>query len=107
MLINTSPEPVSNWTASITEDILVIGGLWTALNHPILFLCLLALFIVIMIWLLPKIWRGIKKIFAAIKGFFSRNDGTADKATTDSPSAPLQDSAASTAPPPPPGPPAH
>ena len=27
ILINTSPEPVSNWTASIGEDVLVIAGL--------------------------------------------------------------------------------
>jgi hypothetical protein len=32
VLINTSPEPVTNWTASISEDLLVIGGLWAALN---------------------------------------------------------------------------
>ena len=30
ILINTSPEPVTNWTASVLEDIAVIGGLWTA-----------------------------------------------------------------------------
>ena len=44
-LINTSPEPVSNWTASISEDLLVLGGLWTMFNHPILFLCLMVLFL--------------------------------------------------------------
>ena len=26
-LMNTSPEPVSNWTASLTEDAVVVGGL--------------------------------------------------------------------------------
>jgi len=64
ILINTSPEPVTNWFASIGEDVAVIAGLWTALYHPVLFLVLLALFILLMIWLLPKIWRGVKKIFA-------------------------------------------
>ncbi len=71
VLINTSPEPVSNWTASIAEDLAVIGGLWTALNYPGLFVVLLILFILLMIWLLPKLWRGIKSVFAAIKRFFS------------------------------------
>ncbi len=65
-LINTSPEPVSNWTASISEDLLVLGGLWTMFNHPILFLCLMVLFIALVIWLLPKLWRLIKKIFRKI-----------------------------------------
>ena len=69
VLINTSPEPVSNWTASIAEDALVIGGLWTALHHPWLFLAGLLVFIVLMIWLLPKLWRGIKIVFAAIRRF--------------------------------------
>jgi hypothetical protein len=64
VLINTSPEPVTNWFASIGEDVAVIAGLWAALYHPVLFLVLLALFILLMIWLLPKIWRGIKQVFA-------------------------------------------
>ncbi len=69
-LINTSPEPFSNWTASITEDLGVIGGLWLALNHPILFLIALVLFILLLIWLLPKLWRGIKSVFSAIGRLF-------------------------------------
>ena len=70
-LINTSPEPFSNWTASIAEDAAVIAGLWTALNHPLLYLVLLGLFIALMIWLLPKLWRGIKAVMAKIRGFFN------------------------------------
>ncbi|EEF78821.1 DUF4126 domain-containing protein [Methylophaga thiooxydans] len=62
LLINTSPEPVSNWGASIGEDLLVIGGLWAALNHPVLFLIALVFFIVLMIWLLPRLWRLIKAL---------------------------------------------
>ena len=38
VMLNTSPEPVSNWTASVTEDLVVLGGLWTALNYPVFFL---------------------------------------------------------------------
>ena len=45
VMINTSPEPVSNWTASFSEDLLVFGGLWTALNHPLIFLGLFTIFI--------------------------------------------------------------
>ncbi|CAN5282020.1 DUF4126 domain-containing protein [soil metagenome] len=56
-LINTSPEPFSNIAASIAEDGLVIGGLLLALAHPITFLCLLALFLVPLVWLLPKLVR--------------------------------------------------
>ena len=66
VMINTSPEPVSNWTASIAEDVAVIGGLWVALNYPLLFIALLVAFIGLMIWLLPKLWRGIRRVFGAV-----------------------------------------
>ena len=63
VLINTSPEPFTNWTASVVEDVAVIGGIWTALHYPWIFMTLLIVFIVLLFWLLPKIWRGIKKVF--------------------------------------------
>lgn len=66
VLINTSPEPFTNWFASIGEDIAVFGGLWIALHHPLLFIGLLVLFLLLIIWLLPKIWRGIKKFFQVV-----------------------------------------
>ncbi len=65
-LINTSPEPVTNWTASITEDVMVVGGLWAALTHPWVFLVLLGVFFALAIWLLPKIWRGLKRVAASL-----------------------------------------
>ncbi len=71
LLINTSPEPFTNWTASIVEDMMVIGGIWAAVNHPWVFLVLLAIFILLMIWLLPKMWRGIKMLAIKIKELFT------------------------------------
>jgi hypothetical protein len=65
VLINTSPEPFTNWAASVTEDLGVVGGLLLAINHPAVFLVLLALFFLLLIWLLPKLWRGIKRVFGA------------------------------------------
>jgi len=66
-IINASPEPMTNWTASILEDVAVIGGLWTALQNPVLFLVALAAFFALAIWLLPKIWRGLQRIFRHLK----------------------------------------
>lgn len=74
MLINTSPEPFSNWFASIGEDVAVIGGVWASINHPFLFLIALFLFILLMIWLLPRLWVAIKKVFRLIFDFFSNED---------------------------------
>ena len=71
VLINTTPEPFSNWTASLAEDLMVIGGLWTALNHPQLFLVLFVVWIALLIWLVPKIWRGMKTLARKLGHWFS------------------------------------
>ncbi len=76
VMLNTSPEPVSNWTASVTEDVIVVGSLWAAFNHPLVFLVLLAIAIAFTIWFLPKLWRAIKQLGRSIKAFFSRSDAT-------------------------------
>ena len=56
-LINASPEPFSNIAASLTEDAAVFGGLALALSHPVAFLCLLAAFVALLVWLLPRLVR--------------------------------------------------
>ena len=70
VMINSSPEPFSNWVASITEDIAVVAGVWASLTHPLLFIIALVIFIVFMVWLLPKIWSGIKRVFRFLGGLF-------------------------------------
>jgi hypothetical protein len=72
VLINTSPEPVTNWSASIGEDVAVIGGVWAALNHPFVFLGLLLLFILLMAWLLPRLWRGVRLVMSRLGALFGR-----------------------------------
>ncbi|MDQ6975235.1 MAG: DUF4126 domain-containing protein [Mariprofundaceae bacterium] len=70
VLINTSPEPFSNWTASVGEDVAVFGGLWAAIHYPLLFSSLLILFILLMVWLLPRLWLSIQTIARRIGRFF-------------------------------------
>jgi hypothetical protein len=72
VLINTSPEPFSNWIASISEDVVVITGVWACINHPVLFLIALAGLILLMIWLLPRIWGGVQKVFGFIINLFKK-----------------------------------
>ncbi|MCK9396595.1 MAG: DUF4126 domain-containing protein [Methylobacter sp.] len=74
VLINTSPEPFSNWIASVSEDVAVIAGVWACINHPVLFLIALAGFILLMIWLLPRIWGGVKKVFGFIINLFGKEN---------------------------------
>ncbi len=71
--INHSPEPVSNWIASFTEDVIVLGGLWLAVQHPVIFLMLLALFVLIMIWLLPKLYRVLRAIWRRVADWIAPN----------------------------------
>lgn len=67
--INASPEPVSNWLASFTEDGAAFGILALALTHPLLLLAGLVLFVLILLWLLPKLLR---LAIAALRGGFRR-----------------------------------
>lgn len=72
-IINTSPEPISNWTTSIGEDLMVIAGIWAALVHPWVFVVFLVAFIMLMAWLLPRIWRVLKKLVVQVREFIKRN----------------------------------
>lgn len=67
-VINTSPEPVSNWGASFTEDALVLSGTWLAFAHPLVFLLLLLLFLLMLVWLIPKVWRGVRAVVNRLSG---------------------------------------
>lgn len=78
LVINTSPEPMTNWTASFAEDIAVIGGLWAALNYPLAFIAFVVLFVLLAVWLLPKLWRTIKDIVATIRGWFGKKTDNAE-----------------------------
>ncbi|MBP6057067.1 MAG: DUF4126 family protein [Nitrosomonas sp.] len=69
LLINTSPEPFTNWSASLTGDVLVLSGLWTALKYPEVFLILLVIFLGVAVWLLPRLWCFIKIMLSKIGKF--------------------------------------
>lgn len=60
-LINTSPEPVSNWTASVSEDAAALAALALVFAHPWLALFLLLgtslLVLLIVLWVAHKLFR--------------------------------------------------
>ena len=58
-LLNTSPEPVSNWTASVTEDVAVVGGLALAFSHPWLALAIVVSISVLCAALVWWLWRKL------------------------------------------------
>ena len=67
-LLNTSPEPISNWTASIAEDTAVIGGLALVWSHPWIALTVAVgtgLTIALVVWWLwRKLYRGVSRILS-------------------------------------------
>lgn len=67
-LINTSPEPFSNVAASLGEDLLSFSGFALAVFFPILFLLGLTVFVILLVWLLPKVLRGIRLVLGRLFG---------------------------------------
>lgn len=55
--VNLSPEPLSNIVTSLSEDTLVAVVLWLAFAHPWALFGFLAVFLLLLLWLLPKLFR--------------------------------------------------
>ncbi len=68
---NTSPEPVSNWTLSILEDVFVIGVAIIATINPIVIFVLIGIFLLILAWILPKVIRRLRRMMSSVRAFFS------------------------------------
>ncbi|WP_454828728.1 DUF4126 domain-containing protein [Pseudoxanthomonas wuyuanensis] len=60
-LLNASPEPVSNWGASLTEDTLVLGGLALAFSHPWIALVIVIGVSVSLALLVWWAWRSLSR----------------------------------------------
>jgi hypothetical protein len=67
---NASPEPFSNVGLSLLEDGLVVGALWLATQHPLVFAVLLVMAVLAMwaiTWLLFKFFRAAwRRVFPAL-----------------------------------------
>lgn len=61
--INTSPEPITNSIASVTEDVSVAGILYLVITHPIIASIVVISFILASIWFLKKMFKFLKRIF--------------------------------------------
>ena len=76
--INASPEPFSNLAMSLVEDGLVVGAVWLATNHPLVFGVLLAITVVLMwiaTWMLFKFLRAV---FRRARSVFAGSARVAD-----------------------------
>ena len=66
---NLSPEPASNWTLSLVEDVVAVGGTVLAVLLPVVMLVVVAVALAVTLWLLPKIVRRVRRTFAAAGAF--------------------------------------
>ncbi|HVO89666.1 MAG TPA: DUF4126 domain-containing protein, partial [Casimicrobiaceae bacterium] len=74
-LINTSPEPFSNWAASFAEDVGVGVILWLAFVHPLVALVVSIALIALLVWLIPKLWHAGRRVIASVSASFGRLRG--------------------------------
>ena len=66
-VVNTSPEPFSNFVKSSAEDLLVPAGLFTAVAAPVIFLLALLVFLGLVAWALPTLWRGVRRLMSRVR----------------------------------------
>ncbi|MEZ5308411.1 MAG: DUF4126 domain-containing protein [Pyrinomonadaceae bacterium] len=64
---NMSPEPVSNWVLSLSEDVLAFGGTLLAVFLPVVIAIFLILFGIAFLWFAPKVFRAIRRMLQATK----------------------------------------
>jgi hypothetical protein len=67
--INTSPEPFSNWIASLVEDGMVVALALLASTHPLLTIVLVIVFVLVCVLLMIKLFRLFR---SALRRFFAR-----------------------------------
>ncbi len=69
--INASPEPFSNIAMSLVEDGLVVGAVWLATNHPVVFGVLLLITVVLM-WIVTwMLFQFLRAVIRRAQRFFS------------------------------------
>ena len=74
---NTSPEPFSNVAMSLVEDGLVIGAVWLATSHPVVFGILLLIALVLM-WIVTwMLFKFLRAAFRRLRALFSPDSAPA------------------------------
>ena len=72
LAINVSPEPFSNWLASVGEDLSVLASIWLIFHHPVVMLLLIAAFLALAVWLIPKMFRLARRGFQMLRSRLGR-----------------------------------
>ncbi len=70
LVVNHSPEPFTNSAVSLTEDAVTFVGAWLFFSHPIILFGIVMVFICFALWLLPKVFRLIRRQITRLREFF-------------------------------------
>jgi hypothetical protein len=71
LAVNHSPEPFSNVALSLVGDAAVPVGLWLAVEHPLLIGSVVAVFMLAVLALAPKVFRVLRIEFLAVRALLS------------------------------------
>jgi uncharacterized membrane protein len=73
---NTSPEPFSNVALSLGEDALAFGSAILMAFYPVVILIVVVIFLIVALWLLPKILRAVQRLLMRARNIFEGNPQT-------------------------------
>jgi len=66
--VNHSPEPFTNAGISLAEDGLVLGGVWLAIEHPLITLAVVLVLVTLCVWLVVKLFRSVAAFARSLMG---------------------------------------
>jgi hypothetical protein len=72
LIVNHSPEPVSNIVLSVIEDVLAVIGTYVAVQYPYVMLIIVLLFLGAFCWFAPRAFRLIRIESSAIVAIFKK-----------------------------------
>jgi hypothetical protein len=76
LIANHSPEPFSNSALSFAEDLFVPAGLWVAFQHPSVAIAIVSVFLLLFLWLSPKLFRLLHVSWTALRSLVHRWTGS-------------------------------
>ena len=72
-VITPSPEPLSNMTLSMGEDVLSIGLTWLTAHHPVLASSIAAVLVLVVVLLVRWVWRALQRLFRGAERVVQRS----------------------------------
>lgn len=70
-MLNVSPEPVSNWVASVLEDILAVVSIVLSVFLPVLIFVIVGAGLVVSFLVFKRILRFFRQVASSIRGWFA------------------------------------